>query len=169
MEKWKNVIGYDGIYQVSDAGSVRKTSGKKLISSYDSHGYKVVTLFKDGSRRSFKVHRLVASAFIPNPQGKQQINHINSVRHDNRVSNLEWVSPHENSKHAFLFGKGKIAQKAATEAAAKKNKRPIVMDGCDIFPSVKDAAKAAGCAPYDVSHVLRGDQRTARGHRFSYA
>ena len=105
IEEWKPVIGYEGIYEVSDCGNVRSLnynkSGKvkllKQITAKD--GYLVVCLHKNGKQKEGKVHRLVATAFIPNPDNKPCIDHISTIRNDNRVENLRWATSMENSNN----------------------------------------------------------------------
>ena len=93
-EQWRDVEGYDGAYQISDLGRVRsrKSSEWKVLRAYENrYGYLKVFLWKDGKRYNIYVHRLVAQAFIPNDNIlKNEINHINEDKTDNRASNLEW-------------------------------------------------------------------------------
>ena len=115
-EIWKDIEGYEGLYQVSNFGNVKslarivhskkrsdyKIKEKILKQSDTTTGYKKVELHKDNEKRkSFKVHRLVAQAFIPNPENKREVNHIDGNKHNNNVNNLEWVTSSENKIHAF--------------------------------------------------------------------
>jgi len=101
-EVWRDVVGYEGYYEVSDMGNVRRTwKGNVLKSRVHRDGYKILVLCVDCSRRSFQVHRLVASAFIANRKDKEQVNHKNGIKHDNRVCNLEWATRSENTIHAY--------------------------------------------------------------------
>lgn len=114
MEKWKDVFGYEGLYQVSDAGRVRSLDinrvdklGRKLkkkgriLKGIEVMGYLKVNLWKGGVMKIHAVHRLVAIAFIPNPEGKPQINHKDGNKENNHVSNLEWCTHSENTRHAY--------------------------------------------------------------------
>lgn len=83
----------------------KRTSGYRSVKATDSKdGYKKVGLFKNGERSFFRVHRLVAECYLPNPNNHQQVNHINGIKTDNRVSNLEWVSQSENMIHGLKTG-----------------------------------------------------------------
>jgi hypothetical protein len=116
-EIWKDIDGYEGFYQVSNYGRVRsldrfvkrlgfpfKVSGK-VMRQTKQNGYPHISLTKDGQLKRAKVHRLVALAFIPNPNQKPCINHIDSVRHHNYPSNLEWCTHSENTRHAINAGR----------------------------------------------------------------
>lgn len=117
-EIWKPIKGYEGYYEVSNIGNVRsldreikinnkiwKLKGKLLKKRIESNGYLAVVLFVDSNRNSQKIHRLVADAFIDNANNKKEVNHINFIKDDNRVENLEWVTRSENMKHAGVNGK----------------------------------------------------------------
>ena len=111
-EIWRDVVGYEGLYQVSNLGRVKSFyRGKVHLLKYqlDSQGYVIVTLCKDGKGRGCKVHILVAQAFISNPENKPFVNHIDGNKSNPHVSNLEWVTPSENMKHAFRIGLKKSA------------------------------------------------------------
>lgn len=98
--KWASIFGR---YEVSEYGGVKSVHGdvEYEISQWTSgDGYKHVRLYIDGKPKTFKVHRLIAKAFIPNPENKPYVHHINSTRTDNRVENLEWCTHSENSKYA---------------------------------------------------------------------
>ena len=117
---WKDVVGYEGLYEVSDSGEVRscdryiKTDirhvksrlikGKILFQNLKSNGYKTVDLSKEGKVKTTSVHRIVAEAFLPNPDGLRFVNHKDSNRTNNAVSNLEWVTSSENRKHGITNG-----------------------------------------------------------------
>jgi len=113
---WKNVVGYEGIYEVSDTGQVRTHKDKTTFT--ERHGIRKweqrvlkqrisidntcrVNLWKDGKEQTWLVHRLVAFAFIPTVLNKESINHIDGSRLNNDVSNLEWCDHKENNNHAF--------------------------------------------------------------------
>ena len=101
-EVWKPIKDYEGLYEISNLGRVRNLNykgsgkGKILKNTKDSKGYLIVGLTKNGKRKLFKIHRLVAEAFIPNPEDKPFIDHINTIRDDNRIENLRWCTQKEN-------------------------------------------------------------------------
>lgn len=107
-ENWKDVPGYEGLYEVSDIGRVlSKRTNQPLKPNIMNHGYACVHLYSGGKQtRVVKtIHQLVAQAFIPNPQGHREVNHKNFLKRDNRVDNLEWVSRKENVQHALAAGR----------------------------------------------------------------
>ncbi|HJZ23679.1 MAG TPA: NUMOD4 domain-containing protein [Candidatus Babeliales bacterium] len=125
MEVWKDIIGYEGLYQVNNLGKIKTLSGfvrhnlygKMKVNEkihkeyYTSRGYVRVNLRKNNKLKTHHVHRLVALSFIPNPNNKYQINHINGIKIDNKVENLEWCTNEENRIHAIsnnLIKKGEL-------------------------------------------------------------
>lgn len=108
IEIWKDVVGYEGYYAVSDRGRIKRVAagqgaipGKILTCWPHRNGYRMVTLSVDGVRFSPTVHSLVAKAFLGNRETNQQVNHKNGDKTDNRVTNLEWMTPLENTRHAW--------------------------------------------------------------------
>ena len=102
MEEWKDVVGYEGLYEVSNLGNVRnKQTGKVLKPILGKRwGYYKLNLFKDGIMKSKTIHRLVAEAWIPQvDKDKDQVNHINEIKTDNRVENLEWCTVNYNNAY----------------------------------------------------------------------
>lgn len=106
MEKWRDIPGYEGFYQVSDLGNVRSIRFNKIrnMKSWDSHGYRAVELCMNNNRYTVGIHRLVALTFIPNPENKPEVNHKDRNKSNNNVENLEWVTQSENVAHAYRHG-----------------------------------------------------------------
>ena len=119
-ELWKDVVGYEGYYEVSSIGRVRsverktksrfglKTSPSRVLKGYVTNvGYLRVDLSRDGNKKHVSVHRLIAEAFIPNPKSLKCVNHIDSDRLNNKATNLEWSTHKENTAHALSKGRMK--------------------------------------------------------------
>lgn len=128
-ESWKPVRGYEGLYMVSDAGRViglKKLHHPAHIMSQEitENGYLRVGLFRNGRQSKRSVHRIVAEAFIPNPDGKPQVNHINGARTDNRACNLEWCTPSENIAHSYR----ELGRKPSTPWSGKRSPRRVLSD-----------------------------------------
>lgn len=114
-EEWRPVIGFEDRYEVSNLGNVRSIFRYKKILKpwYDKDGYSRVHLIsKDGKRKHFSIHRLVAINFIHNPNNLPQVNHISGDKNDNCVNNLEWCSCKENIHHSIKNGLRKPHRKA---------------------------------------------------------
>lgn len=108
MEIWKDIDGYDGYYQVSNMGNVRNAIKNKPLKQQKSrNGYLTVSLTKSNKITTYRVHRLVASAFIPNPGNKPSVNHIDCDPLNNKAENLEWCTAQENSNWMVKQGRAR--------------------------------------------------------------
>jgi hypothetical protein len=109
-ETWKDIDGYEGIYQISTMGRVKRLVGysckreRILKPCPNGRGYLHVGVLKNGKRKNLRIHRSVAVIFIPNPENKPQVNHIDGVKTNNRIDNLEWNTASENIIHAHANG-----------------------------------------------------------------
>lgn len=103
-EHWKDISGYEGLYSVSDTGLVKTHIYNKILKPIIQLGYESVVLYRNKKCKAFKVHRLVAMAFIPNPNNLSQVNHIDGNKRNNNVSNLEWCTAKQNTHHAINKG-----------------------------------------------------------------
>lgn len=112
-ELWKDVEGYEGLYMISNLGRVKSLHGSGRILKQSGTIYLHVSFNKNGVQKGFLVHRLVGLAFIPNPDGKPEINHKDGDKHNNSVDNLEWVTPQENQLHSIRTGLKEHGENAA--------------------------------------------------------
>lgn len=151
VEIWKDCKGYEGNYQISNTGRLFNVRTQHYIKfSNHKNGYKVANLTaKNGKRKKEYQHRLVALAFIDNPNNYPEVNHINAIRDDNRVENLEWVSRQENIAKSSIF-------------------TPVLqydLDGNLIkgYPSIRDAARSVVASESNISACLGGNQKTCGG------
>lgn len=138
-EEWRDVVGYEGLYMVSNMGNVYSHIRKKpLVKTLGEKGYYTVSLFRNRKRKEAKVHRLVAMAFIPNEENFDCINHKDECRTNNVVSNLEWCTKAYNNRYG-----------TARFRAAKKRQKKIVQctksgEVIREWDSIKDAAETLG-------------------------
>lgn len=156
-EIWKPVVGFEGLYEVSNRGNVRSVQfhGKpriKLMSQYSrKYGYKAVKLrnWQSSKVSVAQVHRLVAEAFIPNPENKPHVDHIDTIPWNNNVENLRWCTPLENQRNPLTISRLRTnmiemnTQSIGPKASAAKKRKKVNCNG-EIYPSLTDASKATG-------------------------
>ena len=118
---WKDIKGYEGLYAVSNTGLVKGKKYNRVLKPEINKGYARISLSKGGKASKQFIHRLVASHFIPNPDNKPQVNHINGDKLTNTAINLEWVTCSENHKHAYQLGL-KDAKKCCPRLGNNKGK-----------------------------------------------
>ena len=107
----REIVGYEGLYLIDIYGNVWNSNGYELHKTLSTTGYYVVSLSRNGKEKKCRIHRLVAETFIPNPENKSQVNHIDGNKLNNHISNLEWATPKENVRHAVDNGLLTIKQK----------------------------------------------------------
>ena len=175
--EWRPTFVFPDYYSVSENGEVRsERSGKILRPATDKDGYLYYVLCVDSDRHTIKGHRLVAMAFIPNPDGKPTIDHINGIKTDNRVSNLRWVTNKENSNNPItlptLIKNAKKRVPILIEYSIQRGfgRKKTVVYKDDVllgeFISQKEAAKFTGVSPGKVSQCVSGQKKSCKGYVF---
>lgn len=179
-EIWKPVVGYEGLYEVSNLGRVRSRS-KTLKQGVNSKGYYYVNLVKDKVYKQYETHRIIAIAFIDNPQNKAQVDHIDANKLNNKVSNLRWATPKENSNNinslqklrhvmkdqAFLKKRWE-RRKARGGRTAPKTIFMYTLDGVYVrsFDSLTNAARFFNGNHATISVAIDSNTRTAYGYKW---
>lgn len=168
QEIWKDIPIYVGKYQASNLGRIKNIQTNHIMKQQaDIDGYFIVSL-EGLKKRTYKVHRLVALAFIPNPLNKPQINHIDGNKKNNCVENLEWVTLKENIKHAYKIG---IYNSEQHSKAQDKFKKPVLKlkNGVIIkrYDSLKQASKENNVTKQSIYHAIK-KQRDCIGHQWKY-
>lgn len=182
IEEWLDIPGYEGLYQVSNLGRVKSLEryvkhpqgtkslkkGKSLKQCVVSGGYLAVDLCKNGIIRMYTIHRLVAEAFLPNPDNLPQVNHINECKWDNTVWNLEWCDAKYNINYGTL--KQRLSQKQLNQKATSKSVLQYTKEGLIVaeYPSQQEAARQTGVCNVCISNCCRGGQNSAGGYVWKY-
>lgn len=175
VEIWKDCKGYEGKYQVSSQGRIWSVvSQRYLKQKINRGGYCCINLYaKNGKMKSERIHRLVALAFIDNPNNFSVVNHLNGMKTDNRVENLEWTTQKENVRHAYDNNLGNFQEKLAKSREkmlqATKKIYSVYYDGNLIgqYKGRKAAAAVAGCSETTISHCISENRKTRDGYYFS--
>lgn len=161
-EIYKEIPGYEGLYKISNYGNIYSIQKEQLLKPQPSHhNYQRIQLHKNGSHKSFAVHRLVAEAFVDNPNNYNEINHKNEITSDNYYKNLEWCSHDYNIHYGNRMSKYDLA------------KTPVIMmdmNGNEIarYKSQLEASKEIGISQGAISNACSGRAKTAGGAKWAY-
>lgn len=173
MEEWRDIEGFEGIYQVSNMGRVRslahETNGKhykgKILSSGVSAGYHLVRLSKGNEKVSKRVHRLVAEAFIENLNELPEVNHLDGNKNNNCVENLEWCTSKENKVHAWVTGLTKAPPAEMPKAVMQYDTNILIA----VYKSIKIASMLLDISSEDICKCCKGKRKSAGGYVWKYA
>lgn len=181
MEIWKDIKGYEGLYQVSNLGRVKSFPRKGthvkvehiLVPSKNHKGYLSVNLRKEGKANFFSIHRLVAQTFISNPNNLAQVDHIDDNKENNNVDNLQWISNEDNMKKAWLTG---ARSKEKTYKRGKENTCARIVNQYDLngqfikkWYCIRDIQRELGFDNRNISACCRRKRPTAYGYIWRYA
>ena len=183
MENWKDIKGYEGFYQVSNLGRVRSlerdiycSNGavhhlkEKILAPFlDKDGYQTVSLYLNGKDKTIFVHRLVAEAFIPNPENKSQINHKNEVKNNNVVENLEWCTASYNINYGTRTERSVQNRRSYKLGNHPRAKVVFCVELNKKFDCITSAQEELGIDQSAIVKVCKGRQKTAGGFHWKYA
>ena len=186
-EIWKDIEGYEGLYQVSNMGRVRSLDhytyrkfnfgvckemfykGKILKPIIDKDGYELVNFGRGNKQFMHKVHRLVAKAFIPKVEGKKQVNHKDGNKRNNRVENLEWCDNSENQLHSIhVLGHKNPTPESFIKKQLEQRKKVVCVELNKKFDSCKEASLWLGLNRSAVCRTLKGFTKTTGGYHWRY-
>ena len=172
IEEWKDIPGYEGLYQASNLGRIKrilfvnnittKKENKILKTRINKNNREQVMLYKNGKRKNKTVHRLVASAFLPNPNNYPEVNHIDGNSINNILTNLEWCTKKYNMKHAYDNNLTHMKE------YNRKKSKPIIRNDGVKYDNAYAAAKDLGVTVFAVRDVLKKRTHTCKGYKFNY-
>lgn len=176
VERFKDIEGYEGLYQISNLGNVKslnygRTGEEKLLKpAKKDNGYLFIGLHKNGNVKFFLIHRLVALAFIPNPLYLKEINHINEDKTDNCVNNLEWISHKDNMKYGTRIVKELETKSKKGSVNAEK---PVVqytknMIEVGRYKSLSEASRQTNISDNCIGSCCRGKLKSCGGYIWKY-
>lgn len=173
-EIWKPVVGYEGLYEVSNLGNVRNAKTLHILSPQKrQHGYLGVPLYGKGGHKTrgcktFSIHRLVAEAFLDNPQKYPEVNHLDEDKTNNRADNLEWCDKKHNSNYGT---RGLRISSANTNGKKSKPVSQFTADGEHIatYPSFHEAERVTGIDVSNINWAVRHGSGYSNGYVWKYA
>ena len=175
--EWHPIPGYGDKYLVRRDGTVKNGKTGKVLTPVKKDGYLVVRLIHQNKTKSVKVHRLVAEAFIPNPDNLPVVNHIDGNKANPQFENLEWVSFSENAKHAYRLGLNGVSEKRRRAAASvgadngrKSGKAVLQMDRSrkviQRYPSIQEAERRTGIRRQNITRACKQENFQAGGYKW---
>lgn len=159
MEIWLDILGYESLYQISNFGNIKNSKNKILKGCGFKNGYRQVVLCKNNIHKSYYIHQLVAKHFLPNPNNYIEVNHINEIKTDNNVLNLEWCSHKYNCYYSETWEK--ISKKCF-----QYNKNGTFVN---VYPSILDASKKTNISDGNINQCCLNKRKTAGGFIWKYA
>lgn len=165
MSEWRKIIinGEETNYSVSDDGQVKNDITEKILSLTLQQGYQHITITVNKKQKNLRVHRLVAIAFIPNPENKPYVNHIDGDRKNNKVANLEWVTPQENIQHAHDNG---LVRKTRARQVIQYS---LMGEEMITFISAAEAARELGLHESKIILCCQRQRMTTGDYQWRYA
>ena len=167
MEKWIDIKGYEGLYQISDQGNVKRLAGSPkckvdriLKKSISSNGYLSVILYKDGKSKTYRIHRLVLENFSPcENMEKLEVNHLDEDITNNTINNLQWCTHQDNLNYG---------NRAKKYSKSRGHKVQCIETG-KVYDSMREAERDTGCAHTHISECVRGIATHCNGYHWQYA
>ena len=179
MNNWKDVVGYEGLYKVNQTGEIFSEYSKRTLTPYlSSDGYLRINLCRNKKVKITMLHRIVAEAFIPNPENLPVVNHIDGNKANPNVENLEWTTFSGNSIHSFSSGLSRISDKCrkavslvAAENGAKTTSKAVIQIGTDgnvvnKFKSMREAERVTRIPRSNIARACGSDDYSAGGFKW---
>jgi hypothetical protein len=171
MEMWEDIKDYEGLYQISNLGNVKSIKKGIVVGDIIKGGYRRIPLYKNGKYKRFMIHRLVAEAFVKNPDNKPEIDHIDGNSLNNMADNLRWCSHKENLNNPITLKRKSIAQlgnhmTGRFGALHHNSKKVLCIETKTVYGGIAEAERQTGIK--HISNVCCGSRQTAGGYHWQY-